>query len=147
MIPAFERAKTIQPETARTMWSALKAYGTAELQLQTFLTSALNGGARSASRPDSFNRRVKRFAFPLNKKLGQSLQLIMTLYRTQGLQPIIIITHGAEPILRSCQLCSYLRTSQHFMEPEGSLQCSQEPSNGPYSEPDQSNPYHPIPSL
>jgi hypothetical protein len=30
------------------------------------------------------------------------------------------------------------------MEPVGSLPCSQEPSTGPYSEPDQSNPYHPI---
>jgi hypothetical protein len=29
------------------------------------------------------------------------------------------LTHGAEPFLRSCQLCSYSRTSQHFMEPEG----------------------------
>jgi hypothetical protein len=29
------------------------------------------------------------------------------------------------------------------MEPEGWLPCSQEPSTGPYSEPDQSNPYHP----
>jgi hypothetical protein len=28
------------------------------------------------------------------------------------------------------------------MEPEGSLTCSQEPSTAPYSEPDQSNPYH-----
>jgi hypothetical protein len=30
------------------------------------------------------------------------------------------------------------------MEPEGSLPCSQEPSIGPYPEPDQSNPSHPI---
>jgi hypothetical protein len=30
------------------------------------------------------------------------------------------------------------------MKPEGSLPCSQEPSTGPYPEPDQSNPYHPI---
>jgi hypothetical protein len=60
---------------------------------------------------------------------------------------IITFTHGAEPFLRSCQLCSYLRTFRHFMEPEGSLPCSQEPSTGPYSEPDQFNPYHPILSL
>jgi hypothetical protein len=33
------------------------------------------------------------------------------------------------------------------METEGSLPCPQEPSTGPYSEPDQSNPYHPILSL
>jgi hypothetical protein len=30
------------------------------------------------------------------------------------------------------------------MEPDGSLPCSQEPYTGPYSEPDQSIPYHPI---
>jgi hypothetical protein len=33
------------------------------------------------------------------------------------------------------------------MEPEGSLLCSQEPSTGPYPEPDRSSPYHPILSL
>jgi hypothetical protein len=47
-----------------------------------------------------------------------------------------------EPFLRSCQLCSYSRTSQYFMEPEGSLPCSQKPSTGPYSGPDESSPYH-----
>jgi hypothetical protein len=30
------------------------------------------------------------------------------------------------------------------LEPEGSLQCSQEPSTGPCSQPDRSSPYHPI---
>jgi hypothetical protein len=54
------------------------------------------------------------------------------------------LTHGAEPFLKSRQLCSYSITSQHFMEPESSLQCSQKPSTGPYSEPDQSNPHQPI---
>jgi hypothetical protein len=33
------------------------------------------------------------------------------------------------------------------MEPDGSLSRSQEPSIGPYPEPDRSNPYHPILSL
>jgi hypothetical protein len=59
----------------------------------------------------------------------------------------LLLTHGAEPFLRSSQLCSYSRISQHFAELEGSLPCPQEPSTGPYSEPDQSNSYHPILSL
>jgi hypothetical protein len=37
------------------------------------------------------------------------------------------------------------RNSQHFVEPKGSLPCSQEPSNGLYSEPDQSiHTMHPV---
>jgi hypothetical protein len=56
------------------------------------------------------------------------------------------LTHGAETFLRSCQLSSHSRTSQHFMEPESSLPRSQEPSTGPYPEPDRSNPYHTSPS-
>jgi hypothetical protein len=54
------------------------------------------------------------------------------------------LTHGAEPFLRSRQLCSYSRTSQHFMELEGLLSYSQEPFTGPYPEPDPSSPFHPI---
>jgi hypothetical protein len=53
------------------------------------------------------------------------------------------LTHGAEPLLRSRQLSSHSRTSQHFMEPESSLPCSQEPCTCSYSEPRQSNPYIP----
>jgi hypothetical protein len=34
--------------------------------------------------------------------------------------PLLLLTQGAERFLRSCQLCSHSRTSQHFMEPEGS---------------------------
>jgi hypothetical protein len=59
-------------------------------------------------------------------------------------KPCGSLTHGAERFLRSCQLCSYTRTSQNFMELEGLLPCSQELSTGPYPEPDQSNPCHPI---
>jgi hypothetical protein len=33
---------------------------------------------------------------------------------------------------------------QNFMEPDGSLPFSQEPSVGSYPEPDESSPYHPI---
>jgi hypothetical protein len=57
------------------------------------------------------------------------------------------LTHGAEPFLRNCQLCSHSRTSQCFMEPVGSLPCSQEPSTGPYPEPDRFNPHQLILSL
>jgi hypothetical protein len=55
-----------------------------------------------------------------------------------------LLTHGAEPFLRSCQLWSYSRTSQHFMEPEVSLPCSQKPSTGPILS--QIDPIHTIPS-
>jgi hypothetical protein len=57
------------------------------------------------------------------------------------------LTHGAEPFLRSRQLCSHSRTSQDFMEPGGLLPYSQETSTGPYPEPGQFNPYYPILSL
>jgi hypothetical protein len=52
------------------------------------------------------------------------------------------LTHGSGPFLRSFQLCSYSRTFQRFMELEGSLLCSQQPSTRSYPEPDRSSPYH-----
>jgi hypothetical protein len=47
----------------------------------------------------------------------------------------------------SRQSLSHSRISQHFMEPDGSLPCSQGPSTGPCPKPDQSGPYHPILSV
>jgi hypothetical protein len=49
-----------------------------------------------------------------------------------------LLTHGAEP-----KWCSHSRTQQ-FVEPEGSIPCSQEPSTGPYPQPYQINPHHSI---
>jgi hypothetical protein len=42
------------------------------------------------------------------------------------------------------QNCIYeeIMSRLNFIDPEGSLPCSQEPSTGPYPEPDQSGPYH-----
>jgi hypothetical protein len=53
------------------------------------------------------------------------------------------LTHGAEHFLKSCQFCSYSRTYQHFMEPEGSILCSQDPPLVPILS--QINPIHTIP--
>jgi hypothetical protein len=53
-------------------------------------------------------------------------------YRREEIYPnsyhIFTLTHGAEPFLRSFQLCSHSRTFQRFIEPEGSLPHSQESS-------------------
>jgi hypothetical protein len=48
---------------------------------------------------------------------------------------------------RSRQSLSYSRISQSVLKLEGLLPCSQEPSTGPYTEPDDSIPYHLILSL
>jgi hypothetical protein len=88
--------------------------------------------------------------FYTNTKWRNSIRMssafkLMSLHTLCTLEHIsYLLIHGAEPFLRSRQLCSHSRSSQHFMEPEGSIPCSQEPSTGPYPEPYQSNPLHPI---
>jgi hypothetical protein len=52
--------------------------------------------------------------------------------------------HGSKSFLKSHQLLSYTRISQYFIDPEGSLPGSQEPTTSPYPEPDESSPYHSI---
>jgi hypothetical protein len=52
--------------------------------------------------------------------------------------------HRAGPFSRGRQLCSYSRTFQNFMGPEGRLPCSQEHSTGSSPELHQPSPYHPI---
>jgi hypothetical protein len=60
------------------------------------------------------------------------------------------LTGPVQPIPRSWVLLrtqqSLIRSGiyQHFMQPEGSLSCSQEPDTDPYPEPDESSPYHTI---
>jgi hypothetical protein len=51
---------------------------------------------------------------------------------------------GAEHHSRGPQLLGNSIVSQHFMEPEGSIPNSQEPSTCPYPEPHQSCPHQPI---
>jgi hypothetical protein len=55
--------------------------------------------------------------------------------------------HRAVVLLEKGQLWSYTKVSQQLMQPEGSLAYSQEPFSDPQPEPDQSNPYHPMPYL
>jgi hypothetical protein len=75
----------------------------------------------------------RRSGKPATNRLKSGTALRGVLLNVLGylkLEPLIntthshSLTHGAEPFLRNCQLYSYSRNSQHFMEPEGSLPCS-----------------------
>jgi hypothetical protein len=105
-------------------------------------TRNLPGGKkRPARRLANLPPSVSRMSENVGASTSRNPKGLHGLYRDNF---TLSLTHGAEPFLGRCQLCSYSRSSQHFKEPEGSLPCSQEPSTGPYREPDQSNPYHPV---
>jgi hypothetical protein len=68
--------------------------------------------------------------------LPSNSSLHVSLLHNNGLcmvQYSLPLTHSwSWALFRSRQLCSCSRTCQHFMEPEGSSPCSQEPSTGSY---------------
>jgi hypothetical protein len=95
-----------------------------------------------------FNYNVKSFKDVLSGIFASWDKLFFKRRKNVSIVEILpSLTHGAEPFLRSRHLCSYSETFQNFMDPEGSLPCSQEPYTAPYPELGQPNPYHPILSL
>jgi hypothetical protein len=58
---------------------------------------------------------------------------------------ILVLTNSTEqsPSWEADSHSASQQNSRPFMEPEGSLQCSQQPATGPYPEPDASNPQLP----
>jgi hypothetical protein len=55
---------------ALTKHHAMMAYWGVEVQLYAFLTSALDGGEWSASRPGRFTPQGKSPSYPLDRRLG-----------------------------------------------------------------------------
>jgi hypothetical protein len=64
----------------------------------------------------------------------------------RNIWPLVSLTNSME-LSTTWEPTSHLRTSQHFMEPRGSLPHSQEPTTGSYPVPDQSSPHPPVLSL
>jgi hypothetical protein len=86
---------------------------------------------------------VRRVSRNTNYKLKTELVLLISI----RFNNTYLLTYGAEPFLRSCQLCNHPGNSQNFKEPEGSSPYSQDPYTCSYPESDSYSLYHPILSL
>jgi hypothetical protein len=73
--------------------------------------------------------------------MGYMEKFIETLTKTNQ------ITSWSRALLEKLAVVWLFKNFQEFYEPKGSLPRSKEPSTGPYPEPDQSSPHHPILSL
>jgi hypothetical protein len=86
---------------------------------------------------------ARDFYYFFNSGFTRSTCIVMHLLLSTYILPLVLFCrkqlHVAEPFLRSRQSLNYSRNSQHFMEPEASLPCSQEPATGPCREPDESS--------
>jgi len=95
------------------------------------LTSALDGGEWSASRPGRF---TPREIAPGIHWIGGGAQL-----KAQG-QLYLYLTTPCSRVLEKLTVNQLLKKF-NFLEPESSLPCSQEPAMGPYPEPNESSPH------
>jgi hypothetical protein len=65
-----------------------------------------------------------------------------------NISPVVLTNQlEGDESLKSKHFLNYLRNSLHFIKPEESLPCWQEPANGPYPEPDESHFTEPEESL
>jgi hypothetical protein len=140
-----------------TNWNTASSVATLGMGTPSF-TSASNGSEAicNGSNMKLSNEQKQPHILPLRPKFRpHSPSISMTLQMPTSVnakrltknQTYILQTNwlcGAEHHSRGHKLCSHSVVSQHFMEPEGSLPCSQELSTCTYPLPDQSSPQHSI---
>jgi hypothetical protein len=91
--------------------------------------SQVDVGYVEAARRVNRTSRPRRIRHSNEKKVSKLIGWCSTSLPRQD--NIHSLANVAEPVSSSRQLCSYSRTSQDFMKPEGLTPCSQKPSTGP----------------